>query len=563
MRASSLLAFLLALLPVGATALTVEEWRIDLAYLVDLIEVQHPDPFTRISREAFLEQVQDLEDTLAARSDTEVAAAMMHLVGSIRDGHTTLHPKGRVEFRRWLPLSFYQFEDGLFIVAAHKDHQQLIGRRLLRVEDTPVDQVLPKIKALMGSDNAAGNDQNIFYLGSVDALHALGFASSNEAVVLTTSDSAGRAEKVPVPVVEGEFVLDESRFWGEMYAPVPTAVLSEFVMLDGISLRAFARSTPEEMASLPLHLRHRRAYWATHLPEQSVYYMQINHTTSGARGPYESFEQFYESAFEFLEKNPVDKFVLDLRYNSGGDGSIVTPFVHKFIRDDKVNRPGHLFTITGRKTYSAATMLVDLMLKHTNTLLVGEPLGSALNGYGDPRSYVLPSSGMSLDLSSEFWKLVHSSKSPRMTPIDIPVGFLSTDYFAREDPAMTAILAIDAPYLSLTEVLVADGGTAAQARYEHDKARFGRYPWWRSFDESTFRKAARALTDAEHFADGVPAFEILVDAYPGSWRAWRDFAKARLAQGETALARACLMRAQRINPGDPEINELLSSVGGG
>lgn len=542
-------------------ALTPEQWREDIQELVKLVDQNHPNPFAKTSSDAFHQRVNQLLANVPELEDKQIVLQMMSLLASIRDGHSTLHPVDPAGFNRWLPLSFYWFEDGVYIVSAHKKYANLIGARVLRIGNADVKNTLSQVTPLIGSDNTSGDRQNIFYLSSVDTLAALGVIVNTDIVTIKIVDSGGRESQVDIHPVKSEFVLNETRFWGEMYGPVERDILADFVMpFNSLNLLDFNRIKADEKSDLPLHVRHRQAYWSHYLADQRTYYMQLNHVTSGGRGDYESFQAFYNDAFAFIDANPIDKFVLDIRYNSGGDGSILIPFVHKFIRSDKANKKGRLFTITGRKTYSAATMLVDLMLKHTNTVLVGEPAGSALNGYGDPRSYTLTNSGLSLDLSSEYWKLVHTEDSPPQIPIEIPAVFSGKDYFTGQDPAIDKILAIEGAFKSLDEVLAADGATAAQKRYDIEKQTQAKYKWWRPFDESTFRKVARKLGDNGQFEDSKIGFEILVDVYPDSWRAWRDYGKLNLKNNQINEAKRCLLRAAKINPGDSEVNELIDAM---
>ena len=558
-----ILALLAVLLTAGTQARNVSptEWQADIRQLVALITSEHPDPFTRIEKDQFLARAQGLLDDVESKSDDRITVDMMRLAASIRDGHTTLHPTGKAEFRYWFPLSFYWFEDGVYVVAAHRDQAALIGDQVLEIGGTSVEIVVESVTSLMGADNASGRKQNVFYLGSGNALKALGFIADQRELPLRLRDRAGRIHAIVVDAVETDFLLDETRFWGEMYGPLDRETLREFtVPFQSMTLPEYVRADEAARGVLPLHVRNRTAYWSTHLGDHDTYYMQLNHITASGRGEHESFESFYRSAFADVEKLQPARIVLDLRYNSGGDGSILIPFVHQFIRSDVANQPGRLYTLVGRKTYSAAVMLLDLMLKHTPTIVVGEPPGAALNAYGDPRSYALEHSGMKLDLSSEYWKLVHTSQSPLETVIDVPAVFQSNQYFEGRDPAMDFVLGQAGPFRSLTEVLLTDGAELAHERYQSEKARYGNYPWWRPFDESGFRKAARQLANAGRIRQGMTGFQILVDAYPESWRAWRDYAKATMKSGEPATALDYLLKAQAINGGDPEINRLIEDL---
>jgi tetratricopeptide (TPR) repeat protein len=562
MRRITVVPVVLALIAATpSVAVSPDEWREDIRELVELVETKHPSPYTRVKKRDFHRRAHKLIANVASMNDAQISVESMALVASIRDGHTTLHPVDPAGFNRWLPLAFYWFSDGVFVVSAHRDYAKLIGAEVRGIGDTDIGDALSRVTPLIGSDNLLGNRWNTFYLASVDALTALGLVENVDTVKLHIVDKEGKQRAVNIKAVETDFVLNETRFWGEMYAPVQRDVLSDFIIpFESMSLAEYTRSTAEEKSGLPLHVRHRKAYWFNYLSRERALYIQINHMTPGGRGDYESFQTFYNDAFAYIEENPVEKVILDIRYNSGGDGSIVIPFVHKFICSDKANRPGQLFTITGRKTYSAATMLLDQMLKHTNTIVVGEPPGSALNSFGDPRDFKLPNSGLLLGLSSEYWKLVHTSLSPRLTPIDIPAVFSSEDYFLGRDPAVDQILEIDGAYRRLDEVLATDGGTATRERYDRERQIHGRRDWWHPFDESEFRKVARRLGHEGNFEDSNIGFEILVDAYPDSWRAWRDFGKLYLDYDRSDKALWCLQRAAQINPGDPEVNQLIDQL---
>jgi hypothetical protein len=50
--------------------------------------------------------------------------------------------------------------------------------------------------------------------------------------------------------------------------------------------------------------------------------------------------------------------IVDVRYNSGGDGSKVPAFIKQIIKRDRFDAPGNLFVISGRKTFSAAVDFV-------------------------------------------------------------------------------------------------------------------------------------------------------------------------------------------------------------
>jgi hypothetical protein len=308
---------------------------------------------------------------------------------------------------------------------------------------------------------------------------------------------------------------------------------------------------------LPLHLRKRTAYWYAVLPEEKTLYLQMTHVTPDGRGEFASFQDFHQHVFARFEREDLRTFVLDLRYNSGGDGSILVPFVHQFIRSDKLRQPGRLFTLTGRKTFSAGVMLVHMMLEHTNTVLVGEPSGAPFNSFGDAGSHVLPNSGMRLEVSTVHWQLVSSADRSRHHAVEIPTPFDGVSYFSGRDPAMDFILSLEEPYRDLPSVLRAEGATAVRREYAHRKRLWQQYPWWQPFSESDMRRAARDAGARDLRADAEAGFEILLERYPGSWRAWRDYGNVLLAWKEPDRALARFRRGLELNPGSEELQSRL------
>jgi len=85
---------------------------------------------------------------------------------------------------------------------------------------------------------------------------------------------------------------------------------------------------------------------------------------------------------------------LDLRFNSGGNGSITPPMLKTLIEFEINNPSGKIFVIMGRGTFSAAQNLLTEITEYTNPILVGEPSGSNPNHIGEAGWLKLPYSGL-------------------------------------------------------------------------------------------------------------------------------------------------------------------------
>ncbi len=545
---------------VARARLTTAQWKEDLNELAQILEREHPNPYSQISKAQFEAQRRALERELPKLSEREIIVRMMKLVSAIRDGHTTLHPIDPNGFNHWFPLSFYKFSDGLYVVAADKRYQDLIGGKVLSLGKATAETAFEQTADLLSSDNDFGREWNTFFLSNGDALTALRVIERAEELPVEVLSKDGKPIKATIAAVNLPYSL-EHRFWGEMFPPGTGKMMDGYVAgFESASLGEWRKRDLKTQAHLPLHLRSRRAYWYAWLPEHKAIYLHMTHVTADGRGEFRSFQEFYDHVFKVAEENAAEKFILDIRYNSGGDGSVLIPFIHKFIRSSRFNQPGRLFTVTGRKTYSAGVMLYDLMLKHTNTILVGEPAGAPRSSYGDAGTFYLKHSRLQVEISSVHWQLTNSADKSHYQPVDVPAVFSARDYFSGADPAVDYILSLPGHYKSLPEILLEDGGAAVKREYAERKARYGKYVWWKAFDESSMRFAARDLMKAGKREDGKAGFEILLEQYPQSWRAWRDYGNALLAAGEKAEALRCFRRGLEINPGYDEFRNRIKEL---
>jgi hypothetical protein len=155
-------------------------------------------------------------------------------------------------------------------------------------------------------------------------------------------------------------------------------------------------------APLPLYLSNCGAtYWFDYLPDHHVVYFQFN---SVADDPAEPLEAFCGRLFDLIDANPVDKLVIDLRWNRGGDTFLVLPLLHRLIGCGKVNQRGRLFVIIGRNTFSAAQNTATFIERHTNAVNVGEPTGSRPNFVGETTTFQLPYSKLVVNVSDLYWQ---------------------------------------------------------------------------------------------------------------------------------------------------------------
>jgi hypothetical protein len=197
-------------------------------------------------------------------------------------------------------------------------------------------------------------------------------------------------------------------------------------------------------APRPMWLLHEtETYWMQELPADNALYVQCNFVLNDKSS--ESFLQFFARAIGVSRARQYKRFVLDLRLNGGGDNTLLLPVIHEFSRAERLNQRAQIFVLIGRRTQSAAQNFVNLLEVHTHAIFVGEPTGESPNHYGDPEPITLPSSGISISLSTTWWQDVAASDIRDSTVPSISVALSSDDYRWGRDPVVRAALTAPLP----------------------------------------------------------------------------------------------------------------------
>ena len=77
-----------------------------------------------------------------------------------------------------------------------------------------------------------------------------------------------------------------------------------------------------------------------------------------------SFRPFFDGMIDFIDDNKVDKLIIDMRFNNGGNYTIPEPKWEKLGRH-RLNEEGKIHVLIGRNTFSAATVSVHLISNST------------------------------------------------------------------------------------------------------------------------------------------------------------------------------------------------------
>src|SRR5688572_4387482 len=386
-----------------------EKWREDLSHMAREMEARHKNLFHTMSREQFEGAVRRLHERIPALARHQIIVELARIVAMVGDGHTNVAPTRdpKIGFRT-LPVKLYLFKDGLVVRAAERGHAELVGARVLSVGDATADEAVARAREIIGRDNEM--DVRFFaplLLVMPEVLHALGLSDSAEGARFTFEKGGRRQTLTLKPSGPAELLA-------------PDTDLSWLPKEGWVDLRDAA-------GAAPLWLKDpRNKFWFEHLPESKAVYVQINEV-GNKQG--ESLADFSKRLLGFVEANPVERLIIDLRLNRGGNGTLLRPLEIGLIKS-KLDRPGGLFVLMGRSTWSAAQFLLNHLETYTNAVFVGEPSGSKGNAYGDSRRITLPNSGVTVRVSVYYWQDWAPWDTRLWTAPNLTVELSSDDYRA-------------------------------------------------------------------------------------------------------------------------------------
>ena len=515
--------------PAGeANSLTPAQWREDVKFAMAKIRDVHPELYRRVKPDSLEAATRDLERIIPELTDDQILVRLMGLVSKIQDGQTLISPwESKLAGDATFPVRFQRFSDGLFITEAPKAQAELAGAKVLQIGGVAADEAFDRVSGLLSYDNAFSRlDRGPMVLATPALVRGAGLSRTRDSLELTVRTRKGARRVARVAAVHD----DSGGEWLYKNGNLPVAETASAI--DGVS-------------EFPVSRHRDKDYWFAYLPDQKIVYVQFNAVRNDKE---ESFSRFCERLWQEVDSREVDKFILDIRHNEGGMNRILNPLLHGIIKRDAINVQGRFLVLTGRGTSGTAVDAQTFLEEHTNALFVGEPSGASPNHAGDPVRYVLPQSGLALQVSKYFWTNSMPWDRRAMIQPQIPVTTSSADYFAGRDPVYEAAVALEG-YKSFLDVMreASSGGLAkARAAYRDFHKRFPV-----SFGETREREInylGYVLLSEGKVDEAIVLFRMNTELFPESWNVWDSLGEGLMTKGDKKDAIANYEKSLKLNP---------------
>lgn len=370
----------------------------DFKQAIETIQKNHPSLYENISQQEFTKKCQDVENKLEKQTDIENYYSIKELLASVRNAHTNAY----YDFSL-LPICGFipkYFDDGLRIIAIEKDKQQYLGYEIIAINDLSIDEIYKRFQNIVSYDTEAWKFQMIAQeMIFIDAYKYLGITNNDE-ITLTLQQNDEIKELTFKAITNGSFE-------------------------DKISSLVQLQPTKETLTFK------NNSYYSVH-DIDGILYIQYNQCQKDPKYPIKDFAADIEKKMNAQE---YDKVVFDLRYNSGGNSSVIQP-VFDVLQNQRKHRYIHFYTLIGTQTYSSGVRnAIDTITSHyaLYATLVGNPTGGNIKVAGDMREYKMKTFPCSLYYSTQYFEDIPGKSGSLQPDVKIPSTF--KDYQSGIDPA--------------------------------------------------------------------------------------------------------------------------------
>lgn len=379
-------------------------WREDFDFIISEIERLHPNPYRVMSKASFEEGFDDLLSKVNKLEYEKIIAEVATLIASLRDGHTSLL-WDEYQTDQFYPVRFKMIENKLYVTKTLEAYSDLLYKEVVTINGYSPRRVMNDLASY-------GSYENKYYRNFLVESKLSYYDYYNYADLLTLSNKLSL------------FVKNDL---GNMYWTFELPVVKQ----DEIKILANDFIWSDDLYGV---YNYNFKYDASHKIITFNYNACFEDESL-------SFEDFNHQLWDFIEANDVDKIIIDLSLNLGGNASYFDIFMDNFSQSD-LNERGRAYAIIGNQTYSAGTEAACQLKRLTSTILIGEPTGGSPQMFGNPTYIQSPNKHIRLAIATAYFDNYPNYEDDAIIP-DLLIEKTIEDYRNDKDPIRDYIINYD------------------------------------------------------------------------------------------------------------------------
>ena len=379
-------------------------WAEDILHLQNELPKLHKNLFYTITKDEFLEMTNALLEDVGTLENPQVFVRLGEIIAAVGDAHTTIdYWDGHL-----YPLSFWLLSGDLYIIDTSDEYDDMRYAKVLLINGIGIEDIIWQLTSLIPHENENWLTAILpEFIQKPIFMYGLGLIP-DESRTLFTIEKDGEVKTYTVDILNYQ------------------GAVQYFHNHTGNSLTgAFD------------------VYYAyEYMAADHLLYLQYNVCADAQT---QSFVDFCTDMFAYMDDLAIDTIVVDLRNNKGGNSEIFNAFTDEINGYMKRHPETTLYIAIGRNTFSSGVFALLRTKKAVpEAIVIGQATGGAVDGYGDTRSFVLPTSQLPVTYSTKHFELSDQyqySGDPLEYMPDIVVPVTIEDFCNGTDPVLDYIRA--------------------------------------------------------------------------------------------------------------------------
>lgn len=338
----------------------------DIMFFKQELPKRHKNMFSIITKEEFTDSTDQLIDKIDQLDNKQVLIELNKIVASIGDAHTTINIWDGYSY----PLQFWIFNGTVYVVNTDTSLEEMMFSQVLKIDGVDIDIVIKQLTTLISHENE--NESWVLsmlpsYLQSPVYMYGLGIIQNENEAVFTVQKN-GEVQDFTISALEY-----------------------------GKSANFVNKKTEDVLVG-----KYDKYYDHEYLPDHKALWFKYNVC---ADMDSQRFTDFNKEMFDIIEGNDVDKVIIDLRSNTGGNSEILNPFTKSLKSYIAGKANVKVYILVGRNTFSSGMFAIyEIKESAPEAISVGEPTGGALDRYGDVKTFNLPNSQTTIRYSTKYFE---------------------------------------------------------------------------------------------------------------------------------------------------------------
>lgn len=316
----------------------------DFNYLKNTIEQTHPEPYEGFGGKLeFFMEAEEIKDNISNENHTieSYSKLLLKFVSKLNDGHTAIEQKKtHANNKKNLPISVEVIPEGIIINNASENHDNIIGTKLLSINNFSIDILSERLCSLSPCENKFGSYlklKNNINNNLETILEISEFTKDKDHITLTLQSSDGEIVQKNISFSDNNWNRSQN---------IPKGLTDELEYID----YKFLDNKKQIMFMKMQSVMDRECFAfmkKNNWPSFSTFLTGFYNNTLKKRMPEDTdkaingipdFSEIFSKMLSEMKKSKSKTLIIDLRSNSGGFTPITQPSLYMLYGDRYIQK---------------------------------------------------------------------------------------------------------------------------------------------------------------------------------------------------------------------------------